>query len=232
MRFRPVPKMSHKRPLLIGSLWAAGGIYVLVRAYLNLVDRPPDLPRFTQYALLASAVLAFYCAFENYRNQAIKNSSDQRNPLVERFDRRDRIIFKALGAPPVLVGILLLGLSGWLACQEWIRLTQWPRINATVIAKDISSAGVRVLFRYEVDGRQITGTAFREGSESAVRIAVASYEPGTTHLISYNPQDPSQVEMVTSSGWELCKGPIVASLFGITFIVAGLVVYSWSHGSK
>jgi len=120
-------------------------------------------------------------------------------------------------------------MAGWLAWGEWITVAHWPRTNAILISKDISSVGARLVFQYEVDGRRFTGRAFRFGSEKTVRNDLEAYEPGTIQKISYDPEDPSQVETILSYSWELFKGSISAAVFGIFFVIGGVVVYRWSY---
>jgi hypothetical protein len=88
-----------------------------------------------------------------------------------------------------------------------------------------------LVFRYEVGGRRFTGVGFRWGSEESVRAALASYELGTSQRVSYNPEDPGEVETILSYSWELVRAPAFFWIFGGFLILGGVVVYRWSYGT-
>jgi len=150
---------------------------------------------------------------------------------AEPVTRTGRIGFRALGVPVIIIGLGFLGLSCWLAYGQWAKVAAWPRTSATLISKDISSAGARLVFQYEAGGRIFTGSDVRFGSEKSVRTALKSYEPGASERISYNPEDPGEVETILSYSWELFEGPISSGVFGVLFIFGGVGVYRWSYGT-
>jgi hypothetical protein len=133
-----------------------------------------------------------------------------------------------MGVAVVLVGLFALGLSCWLAYGEWIRVAKWPRTNATLVSKDISTVGARLVFYYEVGGRRISGLGFRWGSEKTVRTVLESYQPGTIQRVGYNPDDPSEVETILSYSWELFRPSSFGAGLGVFLIFGGIVVYRWS----
>ncbi len=118
-----------------------------------------------------------------------------------------------------------------MAYSQWIRVAEWPRTNGTLISKDISRVGARLIFHYYAGGRRFTGLAFRFGSEKSVRAALEFYEPGTSQMISYNPKDPGEVETILSYSWEQFKGPVVFATFGVFLMFGGVSVYRWSCGA-
>jgi hypothetical protein len=87
-------------------------------------------------------------------------------------------------------------------------VAKWPRTNAVLIHKDISSVGGRLVFEYEVRGQRFTGVGFCWGTESLVQYALTTHGVGTTHEISYDPEDPSQIEPIQIPGWARLMGPI------------------------
>ena len=64
--------------------------------------------------LLVLAGLFFYSAFDTYRKRGIVQLTKS-PPPPERLTQIDKIAFKAMGVPVMLVGLAGLGLSGWLA---------------------------------------------------------------------------------------------------------------------
>jgi hypothetical protein len=145
--------------------------------------------------------------------------------------RRGDPIFKLLGVPNIVVGLIFFLLSGWMAWKAWRSVARWPQTNAVLVSKHISRAGARLMFRYPVYGRTLTGVGFRWGSEASVEHALESYIPGTVHRIAYNPLHPSEVEPSLQFDY-LVQGPIAASLFAALFIIGGWAVFRWSkpHG--
>ena len=107
---------------------------------------------------------------------------------------------------------------------------EWPRTDATLITKDILN-GEPDWFSNTRPGGKFTGSDVRLGTEKSVRAALKSYEPGTRQRISYNPEDPGEVETILSYSWELFAGPISSEIFGVLFIFGGISVYRWSYGT-
>ncbi len=219
-------------PLTRTLLWIVAGGYMLVLSYRGVRNPSSDLPSFTSYVLIWRTGLAFFSAFDSYRKRGAGQLASQPSATPPRFTPRDRIAFKALGVPPALVGLIVLGVSCWLAWGQWITVSHWPRANAVLVSKDISSGGARLVFQYAVRGRQFTGHEFRWGPESAVRPALESYRPGTTQEISYDPEHPEDVQTILSYDWEGFKGPLVAAFLGLLLIAGGVSVFRWSSGSQ
>jgi len=226
-RTRPPPSKLPVKHLTKTSLWCVAGTYLLFRTYQSFRQPSPDASWFTRYGLIILAGGALISAFESYRDG--QNGQHVIEPRAEPLTRGERIVFKALGLPVILVGLALLGLAGWMAWGQWVKVARWPRTNAILISKDISSVGARLVFRYEAKAQRFTGVGFRFGSEKSVRKALAAYEPGTIQKIAYDPEDPTQVETMLSDSWKLFMGSIYASVFGIVFLVGGVIVYRWSY---
>lgn len=141
------------------------------------------------------------------------------------LSRSDRTLFKALGAIVVGAGLILFGLGCWLSWQQWVKVARWPRVNAVLVRKTFNNVGADLIFHYEVNSLQYFGHAFRFGSENRLRAALKSYEPGTYHVISYDPYNPLDIEAVEHSNWELFFAPIL----GLFFVAGGVWVYRWSY---
>src|SRR6185312_6742674 len=97
------------------------------------------------------------------------------------------------------------------------------------IGDHISALGGHLIFRYDADGRQVTGAELRWGSEKKMRATLEAHRPGTTHQISYNPADLGEVNTILTYGWDLFSTPVIAAVFSLLLIFGGLVVYRWSY---
>jgi hypothetical protein len=216
-------------PLTKTLLWICLWAYVLIRSYREFRNPLPYLPWLTPYALLLLAGLGFFSVFKSYRNRGKGPSAPEPSTAAEPLTRSDRIAFKAMGVPITIAGLAWLAVSCWLAWGAWIRVAQWPRADAVLLSKQISSAGARLVFQYEVGGKRFGGVAFRWGSEKTARGALVTYQPGTVQKISYNPEDPRQIETLLSY-WEPLRLPIFAITVGLLLIAGGVVTYRWSYG--
>lgn len=213
-------------------LCIAAGIYLLIRTYANFRNPASDSSRFTPYALIIFAGLAFLMAFESYRNRLNGQPARERGAITPRLTRTERVVFKVLGVPVILGGLVLVSFGAWSGLDEWIKLARWPRTNATLVTKEISGATARLVFRYDLRGRQLTGVAFYWGSQTMLRTSLESYEPETIHTIAYDPKDPRRVEMVPRFYGEALRLPIFEFLFGMAWAIAGVVVYRWSLADR
>lgn len=134
--------------------------------------------------------------------------------MPELSARTEKRVFKVYGVILILAGLSLVGISCWLAWNGWVRISRWPQTNALLVSKDLSKVGARLVFRYQVYGRALTGVGFRWGSETSVRSAMQSYTPGTIHRIAYNPEDPFEIEPTLQYNWSPIEfGVLMACLF-------------------
>jgi hypothetical protein len=203
-------------PRIKTLLWSAVGCYAVVRGYQHFRNPSPDELWLTPYVFVMTAGLAFYAAVESYRNKSAP---------VKRLSPSDIVGRKTIGVFQISIGLAFLVLACWVTRDQWIRLTRWPHVNAVLISKDISRGGARMIFRYEVRGYQVTGLGFRWGDEKTVRAALESYEPGTVHRISYDPEDPRRVETVISYSWESVKSEVFGIALGALIIAGGVYNY-------
>jgi hypothetical protein len=140
--------------------------------------------------------------------------------------RTEKIVFKVYGVTMILIGLTMLGLSSWVAWAQWVSVARWPQTNGVLVSKDIfKGGGARLVFRYAVYGRNLTGVGFRWGSESSVRTAIESYTPGTIHRIAYDPEDPRQVETNLQYNWALFGGYISFAVLAALAIGGGVLLY-------
>jgi hypothetical protein len=182
------------------------------------------------YLVLLGGIL-FGSAFDTYRRNrnrgaALPENQERSNALTG----PERVVFKAVGIPLTAIGLMVLAMTGCLGWEQWTRVALWPRASAVLVRKDVSRSGARLVFRYEVMGRPVTGAGFRWGSEKAMRDDLASYLPGTEHTISYDPANPRHAEIIQSGTGELPRVLLALAACGVLFTVAGVVVYRWSYG--
>ncbi|HET7439066.1 MAG TPA: DUF3592 domain-containing protein, partial [Nitrospira sp.] len=121
-------------------------------------------------------------------------------------------------------------ICGWLGRQQWLMISRWPRVNATVLSKDISTVGARLMFTYQLRGRRQYGVGFRWGSKQEVQDSLQTYKPGSIQAISYDPQDPSQVNTYLTWSWMAFRGIAYFAAFGVLFVVGGRAVWKWAGG--
>ncbi len=147
--------------------------------------------------------------------------------------RTERVIYRAMGAPVIFAGLVMLFLSGWLARLEWIKVAKWPRTDAVLVSKDVSEVGARLVFRYQFYRRRVTGTGFVWGPRQRVESDLASWSPGTTQQIGYDPENPAEVEPMHGDISMRFYVPVAAALIGAFFLCAGTAVYRWgSPGAR
>ena len=214
-------------PLGKGVLSGIIGGYLAIRSYLYFRAPSSDRSWITPYVLMLFAALMLLSAFDAYRKRGVDSASKFEPPT-----RTERLAFKAMGAFVALVGVAVVSVVCWLAWGQWTRVARWPRANAILVRKEFSSVGARLEFEYDVEGLHFTGVAFRWGSESAVRSALESYKPGTIHKISYDPDDPTQLETILNYGWDFFKTPIPGVAIGLALILGGVMVYRWSMAGR
>jgi hypothetical protein len=207
-------------------LWSVAASYLLLRTYQGFRHPSSVLSWFIPCSFMMLAGLALFDAFGSYHHKKPDRPTAAPDPL----NQIEQIAFKTLGLPVVFVGLVLFGLAARLAWGQWVRVARWPRTDAILMSKDISSVGARLVFQYEANGQRFTGLGFRFGSEKTVRNTLEAYEPGTVQKISYDPEDPTQVETNLSYSWELFLGPVSAAVFGVFSVVGGVAVYRWSYG--
>ena len=201
------------------------GSFLLVSGYQGIRHPSPDLWRFTPYFKILLAVLLFFGVFDARRR--IKRGE----PLIEpeqapkRLTRLERIGFRVMGVTAVAIGLVALGAGGWSTWEQWIRIARWPRADAVVVWNEISNVSMRLVFQYEAGGQRFGAGEFRWVWQKSVRNEFESYQPGTIHEISYDPDNPEDVESFLSHKWELFRVPVFGMIFGWLLIVWGIVVY-------
>jgi hypothetical protein len=113
--------------------------------------------------------------------------------------------------------------------QHYAMMTSWPRANALVVASQVAegrdskgnrSYWPRVTLKYSVAGKEYVQVAERpgasSGSRSGAQEVVDGLQPGTHHLLPYNPDNPGKIYV--DIGWNFSN----FGFFGV-FLLAGVV---------
>lgn len=132
------------------------------------------------------------------------------------------------------LGVILLGVAGWLAEKKLAVINSWPTVEAEVIESEVISYEdsdndtlykAQFRFRYTVDGRTFDtrtdngyGTSFR----SWMQKKVDRLPPGARHRLHYNPADPAEIEYNAGYNLEFFGIPLFCGSMGLIFALAGV----------
>lgn len=151
-------------------------------------------------------------------------------------------VARRLGLAFVAIGVIVGALAAMAFVSEG-DVAEWPEVSATVVDSRVVNArststsrsgtasrlyDAQVTFRYEVNGQSYQSgsrTGVSTSSRSAAEDLVATYAPGTTHSISYRPDDPNIIRF--EAGWR-SRGiwlPLGLGFMAIVFLFFG--VLSW-----
>ncbi len=137
------------------------------------------------------------------------------------------------------VGCLAFAARG---ATHWVQVSQWPTTDAIVnrayVDRDEGSSTVYgdgdtytpvIGFEYELDGvhhkRDTRGVLGDVMVRSIAQSLVDRYPPGTTFVVAYNPQDPSEIS--TAEHLVVAEGlPVGVAL---TLAAFGLSAAVWGH---
>jgi hypothetical protein len=195
-----------------------GGIGVLSRA---------RHPRAATHPLSTADPLRSRAQFEREVNTAIDGGV--------KVARRIGLTFAA-------IGILLLAIGAWVLRSELETRTNWPLVDATVVASQVvaessgsSSRGRSTLYknavtvRYEVDGRSYestTRTATSTSSRSEAESWAADYQPGSVRQIAIMPGDPNVIRLESDTSADFVASAILLGL-GTVFTLLGLALWKF-----
>lgn len=200
-----------------------------VWSYVSFRSPSLDGRGLTPYVLMSLAGLSLFTAVGSYRKRGVPAVlQQQREPIT----CGEQAGFRLLGVSLILVGVIGSSIGCWLTWDAWSRVARWQRVDATLVHKEISTVGARLVFRYEAEGHRFTGVAFRWVAPNAVRAVLADYELGTVHRVSYNPRDPSEVGTILTYNWELFRASVVVVLLGSLLTFGGGRVYGWSRAAE
>jgi hypothetical protein len=144
-------------------------------------------------------------------------------------NRWDGVYFKFCGVISVCAGLIIVGVGAWMAWNQWFMVSRWPRVTATVLSKEVGQNGARVDFTYKVNGASLSAAGFRWGPEPEVRDSLIAYEPGAVRTISYNPQNPGEIDMFLTYTWLAFRPAFIAGVFGGLILAGGVAVTRWAR---
>jgi hypothetical protein len=93
--------------------------YFLVRCFRAFRYPALNSSWFAPYVNVLAVGMAFYAAFEFYRNRDNTQRTGERGVSAEPVSRIERIFFKLLGVPTIFAGLVLIGLGCWTAWDQW-----------------------------------------------------------------------------------------------------------------
>jgi Protein of unknown function (DUF3592) len=145
-----------------------------------------------------------------------------------------------LGKVFMVVGVILLGCSGWLIKRRQEVLKLWPSIDAEVIESKVerfttysmhSSVEVpmyraQFVFRYIVNGEShVAFSASRRGTSNFANAKQEAdlFRPGTHHEIRYNPQKPNDISYDWDQELHFFSLPMFFAGMGVLFGGIGLI---------
>jgi hypothetical protein len=209
-----------KSPRSAMWMWLVGATLLLLGMFWPLVwHLSLDLH------LLVRIALAGYCLFEAQQAHRRRNQPPAvygENSIRETSG--DGIGLKIMAAIIVAFGVVVIGGGLWYAEFEWSRFTEWPRTTGVLVDKRISPMGARLIFEYDAIGGRSAGRAVRWGREDEMRSFLEPYRLGTSYPISYNPEDPAEVEFHLGYHWDLFRQPVAIVMLGALFAAAGLAL--------
>ena len=137
-----------------------------------------------------------------------------------------------------MIGVGALAGTWFLTEQRLTILRAWPEIVAEVVESEVTSHrdsddnsttyGVRVAFRFEVDGRTIEASSDRgytTSSYNSMRRAAERFSPGSRHPIRYNPQNPADIRFNAGYTLEFFGVPVFLGVFGLIFLLVSFAVF-------
>lgn len=158
-----------------------------------------------------------------------------------------RSAFRWVGGIFMAVGLVLLGIGGWVGHRQFTILKSWPTVEAEVTKsrvtdylshdsdhnRDTTMYQVEVEFQYAIDGKQFltpSTPGYSNSDYPSMKRIADSFGPGTRHIIRYNPADPNDIRMNAGYNFGFFFLPILMGGMGIVFTGIGvaLVVVSRS----
>lgn len=133
-----------------------------------------------------------------------------------------------------IVGVVLLGIGGWLGNRQYTIITTWPAVDAEVTRSRVTSGrdskgtamyGAEIEFRYTVAGKERvtpSSVGYTTSSYLDMKHKVDRYAPGTRHPVRYNPTDPDDIRFNAGYNFGFFLLPIVLGGMGMVFASLGI----------
>jgi hypothetical protein len=139
------------------------------------------------------------------------------------------------------VGLVLLGVAGWLGHRQYTIMTEWPSVEAEVVKSEVThhrsqttdrtSATdmytAEIVFRYTLNGQEFvtpSTTGYSSSSYPEMKRKVDAYPPGSRHAIRYNPADANDIRFNAGYNLGFFFVPLLLGGMGIVFTGFGVLV--------
>jgi hypothetical protein len=126
------------KPLLQALFWFAVSALVY-RGVTRVLHPKPDLPWIWPYGILLLAGLSIFGAIQSYwKTGTLFPARSVATP--EALTRPERILSKAAGSFLILAGLIVLGIGGWLAWDQYDSVAQGRRTKVLLSRLGVSSS--------------------------------------------------------------------------------------------
>ncbi len=150
---------------------------------------------------------------------------------------------KLVGAIFAPIGLVLLGVTGWLGNHQVSILKTWPEVDALVTksrltrsrSKSTTMYGTEFEFRYTVNGKQYQTPAtssYASSSYTEMKGKIDAYTPGTHHSIHYNPANPNDISYDAGYNLGFFFVTIIPGILGLVFSGLGIALLFASRSER
>lgn len=152
------------------------------------------------------------------------------------MERNSKITISVFAIAAFLFGIASIALAIPFYWKQSSVIRNWPTATAQVRDSQvvqITQGGqklwaTRFEFTFEADGKIVLATVngYRQAAlKERVEAAAQLYPAGSSHLIRYNPQNPSDVRLDTDKPRRYYQLPIALTITGGIFIVIAMGLF-------
>lgn len=144
--------------------------------------------------------------------------------------------FRWVGGIFTGVGLILLGVGGWIGNRQFTILKSWPTVEAEVTRSRVTHYlgrgstlmyEVEIDFRYVIDGKQFltpSTPGYANSDYTAMKRIADSFGPGTRHMIRCNPADSNDIRMNAGYNFGFFLLPILMGGMGLLFAGIGVAL--------
>jgi hypothetical protein len=152
------------------------------------------------------------------------------------LERNSKITISVFAIAAFLFGVASIALAIPFYWKQSSIIRNWPATTAQVRDSEvvqITQGGQRLWatrfeLSFEADGKLVLATVngYRQAAlKERVEAAAQRYPAGSTRLIRYNPQNPSDVRLDTDQPRRYYQLPIALAITGAIFIVIALTLF-------
>ena len=152
------------------------------------------------------------------------------------MEKNSKITISVFAVAAFLFGIASIALAIPFFWKQSSVVRNWPSATAEVRDSQIVQItqggqklwATRFELTFEADGKIVLATVngYRQAAlRDRVEPAAERYSTGSSHLIRYNPQNPSDVRLDTDQPRRYYQLPIALTITGIIFIVIAMTLF-------